>query len=233
MDFFEALSARRSVRKYKTTQMPADAVRKCLNAALLAPNSSNMQTWEFYWVRDSEKKKALATACLGQPAATTAAELIVAVARTDTWRRNRDWMLAELGKNPKLPAKALDYYKKLIPFVYTLGPLGILGPVKFLILSLAGLFKPVPRGPFNRKELDLIQVKSCALACENIMLAASAQGYGSCPMEGFDEWRVKKILGLPMCKSRVVMVISLGETDEAGVWGDRIRFDPKQFIFEV
>ena len=47
-----------------------------------------MQSWAFYRVVDPEKKARLAEACLSQPAATTAAELIVAVARTDTWREH-------------------------------------------------------------------------------------------------------------------------------------------------
>lgn len=39
--------------------------------------------------------------------------------------------------------------------------------------------------------------KSTALAAQNLMLALRAHGYDSCPMEGFDEHRVKKLLNLP------------------------------------
>jgi len=74
--------------------------------------------------------------------------------------------------------------------------------------------------------------KSTALACENLMLAIVAQGYACCPMEGFDQRRVKKILGLG-CGSHIVMVIGMGEGLPQGIYGAQLRFDPKHFVFEV
>ena len=55
MDFFEAVYKRRSVRKFTNTEVPEDVMRKCLKASLQAPNSSNLQPWEFYWIRNLEK----------------------------------------------------------------------------------------------------------------------------------------------------------------------------------
>ena len=65
-------------------------MKACLELALLAPNSSNLQPWEFYWVRSPEKKQNLVSYCLGQPAAATAQELVVAVARPDYWKINQE-----------------------------------------------------------------------------------------------------------------------------------------------
>ena len=59
MDFFELVNKRRSVRKFKDEKVPKEVITKSLDAALLAPNSSNLQPWEFYWVRTAEKKKKL------------------------------------------------------------------------------------------------------------------------------------------------------------------------------
>jgi len=53
-----------------------------------------------------------------------------------------------------------------------------------------------------------------------------------CPMEGFDECRVKKILGLGG-ESSIVMVISIGRQNPEGIFGPRLRLDPKLFLFEV
>jgi nitroreductase len=231
MDFFDAVKARRSIRKYTKKPVPPEVVKKCLDAALLAPNSSNMQPWEFYWVKSPDKKKRLVEACLSQGAAATAPELIVAVARTNTWRRNRKLMMGLLEKETKHRSR-IDYYKKLIPFVYMSGPFNLFGLLKWVGFNLFGIFKPIVRGPNFKGDIEKVVMKSTALACENFMLAASAQGYGSCPMEGFDECRVKKILGLG-CGASVVMVISLGEIDPAGIWGEQVRFDSKLFVFEV
>ena len=74
--------------------------------------------------------------------------------------------------------------------------------------------------------------KSTALACENLMLAFRAFGYDSCPMEGFDPKRVKKLLNLPK-KAEVCMIISAGKRAENGVFTPRIRMKRDKFIFEI
>ena len=81
--FKKVVQSRRSVRKFTDKVIPAEILDDCLDMALLAPNSSNLQPWTFYVVQNPSKKKLLIKACLGQLAAKTAAELIVCVARTD------------------------------------------------------------------------------------------------------------------------------------------------------
>ena len=98
MDFFELINKRRSVRKFSNEIIPEGFVTKALNAALLAANSSNLQPWEFYWVKDANNKDALIKACFPQNAAKTAQELIVAVSRIDTWKRNRHLILDNYKK---------------------------------------------------------------------------------------------------------------------------------------
>ncbi len=232
MNFFETIEKRRSVRKYLNEPVPRPVIEKAIEAALLAPNSSNLQPWEFYWVRNSEKKKQLVTACLDQATAATAAELVVFVARTDTWRRNRQLILEALGQRGIVPKQQLNYYKKIVPLFYTPGWFSLLGLLKSAVFAVVGLFRPVPRGPFSKSELRATLSKTVALACENFMLAITAQGYSTCPMEGFDEARVKKILGLGGA-ANVVMVISVGREDATGIYGPRLRLDPKLFVFEV
>lgn len=232
MDFFEVIEKRRSIRKYTGTKVPESVVRKALSAALKAPNSSNMQPWEFYWVRSAEKKTKLIEACLNQSAARTAGELVVAVARLDTWNRNRKLILKRFEENGEMNKRVEDYYKKLIPLMYFNDVFDLSGLLRFLIFNIVGLFKPMPRKPTFRHEQLEVVTKTTALACENFMLAIAAQGYGTCPMEGFDEARVKRVLNLSG-KSHVVMVMSVGEVDPAGIWGQQYRIDEKLTVFEV
>ena len=232
MDFFQVVNTRRSVRKFTSKLVPTEVIEKALQAALLAPNSSNLQLWEFYWVKSAEKKAALITSCFSQSAAASAQELVVAVSRVDTWRRNRDALMIAMEARGPLPSKVRDYYTKLIPLVYIMEPTRILGVVKKISFSIMGLFKPAPRGPAFRAGLFEVVSKSAALACENFMLAITAQGFASCPMEGFDEVRVKKILKLNS-NCHVVMTIGIGEADPAGIFGERIRLDSKLFLKTV
>jgi nitroreductase len=232
MDFFTAVEERRSVRRYTPESVPADVVNRALDAALLAPNSSNMQPWEFYWVRSKTAKAELVKSCFSQPAARTAQELIVAVCRADTWQRNQGLMLERFLADKDGPKARLDYYRKVVPLIYRQDWFGVLALVKKAGVTVSGIFRPVPRAPWTRAELFQMLHKSTALACENFMLAITAQGYATCPMEGFDEVRVKRILKLGR-QAAVTMVISVGKADPAGIYGERIRFDRSLFVKEV
>jgi nitroreductase len=224
---------RRSVRKYSSEKVPDSVIEECLDLALLAPNSSNLQAWEFYWVKSEEKKKKLVEYCFSQNAAKSASHLIVAVARIDHIHKHRKQMIQTLGKQIKDPPKMLlDYYNKLVPLAYGIGPLSVLAPFKWLLFTILGFFRPMPREPLGKAGLQLWAAKTTALACENFMLAVAAHGYDTCPMEGLDSRRVKKLLGLPR-SSVVVMAISVGRRLPEGVYGERVRFPREQFIYPV
>ena len=228
-EFDKIILNRRSVRFYTEEKVPAEVVNKVLDCALLAPNSSNLQPWEFYWVKDETKKAQLVEALLSQPAARTAQELIVAVAKRKSWKKVSTQMLEVLDQKKDVPKAAKDYYSKIVPLAYTMGPLGIVGLFKKLGVTLMGFTRPIPREPASIADMRVWAVKSTALACENIMLGFSAFGYDTCPMEGYDSSRVKKILSLE-CGDEVVMVISAGKRDKKGVYGPRIRMPREQFI---
>ena len=233
VEFEKVVRSRRSTRVYSNEPIPESVVRKCLELATLAPNSSNLQCWEFYWVRETAKKQELIKLCLGQPAAATAQELIVCVARLDTWKRNSKMILAHLESDEaNLPEAKLHYHRKIVPLAYGHGPFYILGPLKKLLIAVMGLFRIVPRGPASKGDMRVWAHKSTALACENLMLSFRAFGFDSCPMEGMDERRVQKLLGLPR-SAEVCMVISAGKRAKHGVYDQQFRMDQSLFVFEV
>lgn len=228
MDFFEAANSRRSIRNYSSKPVPADVINKAIDTALIAPNSSNAQTWQFHWVRTEQKKKDLVVACMSQGAAITAQELLVVSVRPSNWKKTtKDILVNAIPPGMERPMRS--YYGKLIPFIYGLQ---ILAPIKWLIFNFAGIFKPTPRKPWSLRDREETCIKSAALACQNFMLAISAQGFDTCPMEGFDEVRVKKILNLKF-SDRIVMVISVGERTDRGVWGKRYRSPREWFVYEI
>ena len=227
MDFFDLVNKRRSVRKFSNEKIPEEVILKSLRAGLLAANSSNLQPWEFYWVKNKNKKEELVKACFSQNAAKTAQELIVAVSRIDTWRRNRDLVLEDYKNKEKLLPIIEKYYNKAVPFSYFHDFFGISGIIKKIIsffINIIGLFKPMPRGPIFRHDVFEIVTKTTALACQNFMMGLVSEGYDSCPMEGFDHKRVKKILNLNN-KSHVVMILGVGKADPKGIYGERFRIN--------
>lgn len=69
MNLEEVLNYRRSVRVFdKTKPLDPEKVKHCLELATLAPNSSNMQLWEFYQVIQPELLAKISKACLDQTA---------------------------------------------------------------------------------------------------------------------------------------------------------------------
>ena len=231
-EFTKVIESRRSVRHYTNEPIPDAVVEECLRLGLLAPNSSNLQPWEFYWVKSPYKLQRLKEYCLNQPAARTAPTLIVCVARPDLWQRGQKINQIYFSNRQDTPKSVHAYYNKLVPFVYGNGPLNILAPFKSLAVFFLGMFRVIPRGPFGRSGNLLWATKTTALACENLMLAFRAAGYDSCPMEGFDEVRVKKLLNLPS-GAAVTMIISAGKRSEKGIYAERIRGSQDLFIKKV
>lgn len=236
-DFFRDLVlARRSVRLFEKDPVPESVIERAFDLALLAPNSSNLQPWEFFWIRNPEKKKKLVKACLSQAAAATAAELVVCVARTSTWKRNGQNMCDQMAEHEKrgvrIPPAAWDYYQKIVPRVYEQGPWGLWGLVKKILIFFIGIRKPISREPASKSEMKLWATKSAALACENFMLAIKAAGYDSCPMEGMDSKRVKQLLQLPS-DALIPMVIGIGKARPKGITLPRIRAPKEWFIKRV
>jgi nitroreductase len=66
MDVLKAIKGRRSIRAFKSKDVPKEIVEKLINAAIWAPSAGNIQPWEFIIVRKPEIKKALAKAALNQ-----------------------------------------------------------------------------------------------------------------------------------------------------------------------
>ena len=56
MEVMEAITGRRSIRKYKTDPVPDEALKTVLEAARLAPSWANTQCWRIIVVRDNETK---------------------------------------------------------------------------------------------------------------------------------------------------------------------------------
>lgn len=230
MEFFEALERRRSVRKFTNEPLPQGLIEKAVAAAVKAPNSSNVQTWGFHWVRSPEKKAKLIEACLSQSAARSAAELMVITTNRNAWRRSQQ-RLINWVEDSKTHPSVINYYKKIVPFMYISGPFNILAPLKWLIIFVTGLFRPIMRGPITQRDVDEVAVKSAALAAENFVLAVAAQGADTCMMEGFDRVLIKRLLGLN-CADQIVMVIAVGYRGEGALWGSQYRL-PLDEVFKI
>lgn len=230
-EFQTVVEARRTVREFLADPVPQEVLDRCLDAARLAPSSSNLQPWEFVVIRHPEVRAAANAACLDQLPAKTAPLLVALITHRDTWRRNRDEILRAFSERGPLRPSQATYYRRIIPAIYTTGPLGVLGPLKRMASRLLSLVRPTPN-LMSRADLRVMAHKSTALAAATFMLALRAEGYDSCPMEGFDPWRAKALLGLPR-GAEVSMFLAVGKRAEHGVWWDRVLMPRAWVVREI
>ncbi len=232
MNLEEALNHRRAVRVFdRTKPIDPEKVKHCLELAQLAPSSSNMQLWECYQITDPDLMAAISVASLGQTATATASEIVVFVTRQDLYRQRAKFVLeferGNIARNsPKeRQAKRIKdrelYYGKLMPFLYARF-FGILGGFRSLLAKAIGLFRPIMR-EVSECDMRVTVHKSCALAAQTFMIAMATEGYDTCPLEGVDSKRIRKLLKLPR-EAGIDMVIPCGIRDgEKGIWGERGR----------
>ncbi len=235
----EAIEYRRSVRIFKKEDLDPNKVKKCIINASLAPNSSNLQTWEFYHITDKTVLNSITKACFNQNAAKTANQMVIFVVRKDLWRKrakaNIDFLNSvfdkKMGKNTEKNRKlALKYYKVAIPIMYT-SFFGILGLLRYIFSQIIGIFRPIFR-EVRLSDLRIVSHKSTALAAQNFMISMTEIDYDTCPMEGSDTSRIKKILNLPS-SAEINMVIGCGIRDEKGIYTERYRIPFEEVYKEI
>ena len=235
-EFDEIVNFRRSNRKFDPNiEVPNDVIQKSIERAALSPNSSNMQLWEFYWIQSKEMLETFVPLCLGQSAAQTAQQMVVFVTRKDKWKSRAKWNLdmvksTIVGEPNKAQKMGMNYYGKVMPLLYMNDGFGIMSSIRRIISFTMGLRKPFFRTGGTANQRIMVH-KSCALAAQTFMLSISAEGFHSCPMEGFDEKRVKKALKLPR-GAEINMIISVGLGTEEGIWGPRFRLENEEIVFK-
>jgi nitroreductase len=233
--FDEIIEKRRSNRKFDANiAVPDEVIQRSLERCILSPNSSNMQLWEFYWIQTPSLKEKFTSFCMNQSAAKTAKQLVVFVTRADLWKSRAKWNLnlfkqGVVGEPTVAQKKGIAYYSKLMPLVYRSDIFGFFTFLRKSISFFMGLNKPFFR--IGGKADQRVTVhKSCALAAQTFMLSIAAEGFETCPMEGFDAKRVKKALNLPW-GAEINMIIAVGKGTPQGIWGPRNRLPYQEVVF--
>lgn len=233
--FDEIVQFRRAVRVFDQEE-PFDQaiVRQGLEQAVLSPNSSNMQLWEFIHIQDPAALQELVPICLNQQAAQTARAIVAVVVRRDLWparqaavveQQTAAFKAASGGTLTNKQKQLLKYWTTYIPLLQRSG-WGIWDGIKLLAAWLNGFRQPTPRS-VTSAAMRLSAHRSAALAAQTFMWSIASQGYDTCPMEGFDEKRAKAFLQLPT-SAELSMLIAVGKRTEKGVYGPRLRVPFKE-----
>lgn len=237
--FQSIVEQRRSMRIYDASApFDTEAVKRSIERAALAPNSSNMQMWEFYHIREAKTIADIAVFCMSQNAAKTARELvIIAVPKAKYKARaqaNFQFHHARYGGVPvsqldRRSQRKLRYFSHLMRLYYFQDWFGISGYIRKCIVGISSLWRPVV-WQVSKQDLRVVCHKSAALAAQTFMLSMTAEGYATCPMEGFDSKKLRKYLGLPR-STEFNMIISCGPGTKEGIYHERFRVPFEEIYF--
>lgn len=205
MDFFEVLTTRKTIRKYKPGLPPVSDIQKIIDAGRLAPSATNSQNWEFIAIYNPDIKK----------------EMFEAV--TDAYDRICELETTEENKNK------LNMYKYYSGF-FVKAPVVIAIVEKERKSFISAILR---ENNYPEEEIALMRPNSSLLsigaAVENMSLAAHALGYGTCwlcaPIVAYKKF--KEILHIDE-KSKIVSLLTVGLPEN-----NNSKSPPKKPLSEV
>ncbi len=208
LDAFEQLARRRrAVRHFTSDPIPDGLLEKLLDIAHWAPSGYNLQPTHFVIVDDEAVKEELWKACMNQRQVKEAPATVVFTGDRKVVENHFEKIIALETEAGAMNPNYEKMYRKFVLLAFAQGPLGTGWLWKAGLLPMMQFFRPIPSLPAVQKRFWL--AKQVLLASMVFMLAAESAGLATVPMEGFDEKRVKKVLGIPRAHI-VPLVIPVG-----------------------
>ncbi|MEE8374357.1 MAG: nitroreductase family protein [Dehalococcoidia bacterium] len=170
---WEAIKARRSIRKFSPDDVPEEMINQMLEAARLAPSGGNVQPWRFLVVRSPELKQKLREICMEQRFIEEVPVVIVCFGDLTRYspeaatRRRQDFM--DSGVLETLSGRFAD------------------PEFRARMQSM-----PTP----SREQLLPGIVANTYIAIEHLVIMATALGLGTCWVGGFDRAAINRLFAL-------------------------------------
>ncbi|WP_026691264.1 nitroreductase family protein [Alteribacter aurantiacus] len=196
LGLFQTINERHSVRKYDPkVKMSEEEMNEILEAATKAPSSWNLQHWKFLVIDDEKKKEELLPLAYNQQQVVDSSAVIA--------------VLGDLKANEN----AEDVYQGAVDNGFM---------PEQVKNTLVGQINKAYEGdtPFPRDEAVL----NASLASMNLMLAAKAKGYDTCPMGGFQRGKFVEQFNVPE-RYVPVMLLTIGKAVKPAHQSARFELD--------
>lgn len=155
MQFYDVIESRKSIKKFRSTNISKDKIDRMITAAMMAPSWKNQTPYKIVLVEDKNKREEL----------------------SNTVMNKTDEAAQSIREAPLTAVIVAD---------------------------------PKHSGAVDEREYYLVD---SAIAMEHFILAATAEGYGTCWVGALDEDKVRQVLNIPN-NYRVVAMTPVGETEE-------------------
>jgi nitroreductase len=207
--FHQVNQDRRAIRDFDGSPIADEDVEALIGEAFLAPSSGNSQPYVIHWLRDPAMKAAGAAACRNQDAARSASTLLVFVAASRIALETVSMFHAYVESTGELSERSRNYHlreTKTRKKFLRIAPSILWSPLHSLLTTAFPAFALLPVGSSGVRHWA---ARSALFAAQTILLAASARGLDTCPMEGFDPRKLGRILGLQR-GDVIALVVALG-----------------------
>ncbi|KPC72570.1 NAD(P)H nitroreductase [Thermoactinomyces vulgaris] len=192
----EVMLARGSVRKYqKGVEMPQADLEEILTLAAKAPSSWNLQHWRYLVISSPEQKQKLLPIAYNQEQVVDACVTVAVLGDLEANKTGHQ-IYGEALKEGHITQQIHDTMISQIDGAYTNNP------------------------QFARDEA----IMNASLSAMQLMLAAKAKGYDTCPMGGFNRQALIEEFNIP-ARYVPVMLISVGKAEAPARPTNRLPLD--------
>ena len=175
----DSIRARRSMKSFKSDPIPEATLQELLSLMQDAPSSWNFQPTRVVMIRSMAQKEALAAAAWGQKQILEAPVTFVFAVSIRGWEKNMSEILKLGVSSGAWPQKFADWIGENAPgFQKGLGD----------------------------KEREYA-IKDAIIMATTLALAAQSKGYSNCYINGWDEAKVKEIIGVEGDKDIAVALL--------------------------
>jgi len=220
--FVDLVRARRSTRHFRSDPVPGQLLDELLEAARWAPSGFNLQPTHFVVVTDPNVKAKLYPACMKQRQVLEAGATVVFTGDRRVVKNHFERVLKQDLEAGAINEVYEQHLRRAVPLCFNQGPLGIGWCWKAVGGAVAERFIPIPSLQAVHKRYWL--AKQVCLSAMVFMLAAQAAGLATCPMEGFGEHAVRRVLNIPSSHA-VVLVVAVGYSDNSSLKKTRLPLD--------
>lgn len=209
-EYLKNLEWRYATKKFDTTKkLSEEQINFLEEAARLAPSSFGIQPWKFYVVSNPEVREEMKKASWGQAQVTDASHIFVVASRIGLVDKDVNDFADDMIKTRGVPAESVEGYRQM------------------MIGSM--------NGKRDQGVLDDWCARQAYIGLGFILSAAAQNGIDACPMEGFDNAAIDKILGITEegYASRAYCAVGFRAADDDYAKEKKVRFPKERVIKEV
>jgi nitroreductase len=190
-------------------KIPADVWQALEQALVLTPTSYGLQPYKFLVVKNPLKRAELLPYSWNQKQVVDASHFVVFTARTEMKEADVDKFIKRMVDVCKLPANALDAYRRIMIGDVVNGPRG--------------------------KTAHEWATRQAYIALGNLMTCAAVLGVDACPMEGLNPPEYDRVLNLKGSGYATVVACALGyrAAGDKNASLAKVRYETKELVQQI